>query len=74
MGFSGRLLLSFLLLSYAMRTLPLGTAYTIWSGIGVVGAFLLGILILGEQATLMRILAAVLITAGLLLMKLSELS
>jgi quaternary ammonium compound-resistance protein SugE len=55
-----------------MRTLPLGTAYTIWSGIGVVGAFLLGILILGEQATLMRILAAVLITAGLLLMKLSE--
>ena len=57
-----------------MRTLPLGTAYTIWSGIGVVGAFLLGILILGEQATLMRILAAVLITAGLLLMKLSELS
>ena len=67
-------ILSFLLLSYAMRTLPLGTAYTIWSGIGVVGAFLLGILILGEQATLMRILAAVLITAGLLLMKLSELS
>jgi quaternary ammonium compound-resistance protein SugE len=65
-------ILSFLLLSYAMRTLPLGTAYTIWSGIGVVGAFLLGILILGEQATLMRILAAVLITAGLLLMKLSE--
>lgn len=66
------MILSFLLLSYAMRTLPLGTAYTIWSGIGVVGAFLVGILILGEQATFMRILATFMITVGLLLMKLSE--
>src|SRR3712207_8084763 len=38
------------LLSYSMRTLPLGTAYTIWTGIGAVGAYALGVLVLGEQA------------------------
>ena len=59
------------LLSYSMRTLPLGTAYTIWTGIGAVGAFLVGILLLGETVSLPRVLAAVLIVAGLLLMKLS---
>lgn len=62
-------LFSFLLLSYSMRTLPLGTAYTIWSGIGVLGSFVVGIMILGEQATFMRILAAAMICGGLLLMK-----
>ncbi|MEJ5977429.1 quaternary ammonium compound efflux SMR transporter SugE [Novosphingobium sp. PS1R-30] len=63
---------SFGLLSYAMRSLPLGTAYTIWTGIGAVGAFALGIVALGEQASLMRIGAAVLIVTGLVLMKLSS--
>ena len=63
--------LSFWLLSVAMRTLPLGTAYTIWTGIGAVGAFVTGILFLGEIASPMRILAAVLIVSGLVLMKLS---
>jgi quaternary ammonium compound-resistance protein SugE len=63
---------SFALLAYAMRTLPLGTAYTIWTGIGAVGSFLVGILILGEPASAMRMLAAVLIIAGLVLMKLSS--
>lgn len=63
---------SFGLLSYAMRTLPLGTAYTIWTGIGAVGAFILGIAILGEQASLLRIAAAVLIVGGLVLMKVSS--
>ncbi|WP_180114091.1 multidrug efflux SMR transporter [Acinetobacter sp. YH12063] len=62
---------SFLLLSYSMRVLPLGTAYTIWSGIGVVGSFAVGILILGEQANVLRIAAAAMIIGGLLLMKLS---
>ncbi|MEA4837192.1 MAG: multidrug efflux SMR transporter [Rhodospirillaceae bacterium] len=62
---------SFILLSLAMRTLPLGTAYTIWTGIGAVGAFLVGIIILGEAFTLQRGLAALLIVAGLVLMKLS---
>ncbi|WP_288380332.1 SMR family transporter [uncultured Acinetobacter sp.] len=65
------MILSFGLLAYAMRTLPLGTAYTIWTGIGAIGSFLVGIFILGEPATAMRMLAAVLIISGLVLMKLS---
>lgn len=63
---------SFWLLSMAMRALPLGTAYTIWTGIGAVGAFAVGILVLGEAASPMRIAAAALIVSGLVLMKLSS--
>ncbi|NLN57490.1 MAG: quaternary ammonium compound efflux SMR transporter SugE [Gammaproteobacteria bacterium] len=66
------MILSFVLLAYAMRTLPLGTAYTIWTGIGAVGSFLVGIFILGEPASAMRMLAAVLIISGLVLMKVSS--
>lgn len=66
------MILSFTLLAYAMRTLPLGTAYTIWTGIGAIGSFLVGIFILGEPATAMRMLAAILIISGLVLMKLSS--
>jgi quaternary ammonium compound-resistance protein SugE len=65
------MLASFGLLSVAMRTLPLGTAYTIWTGIGAVGAFAAGIVILGEPVTAARVFAAVLIVSGLILMKLS---
>ncbi|MFL6611593.1 MAG: DMT family transporter [Pseudomonas sp.] len=61
---------SFALLSYSMKSLPLGTAYTIWTGIGAVGAFVVGIVFLGEPASLSRIVAAVLIVSGLLMMKL----
>lgn len=64
-------LLSFFLLSYAMKTLPLGTAYTIWAGIGVVGSFVVGVLVLGESASPIRIIAALLIVTGLILMKVS---
>ena len=66
------MILSFGLLAYAMKTLPLGTAYTIWTGIGAIGSFLVCIFILGEPATAMRMLAAVLIISGLILMKLSS--
>jgi len=55
-----------------MKSLPLGTAYTIWTGIGAVGAFLVGIFVLGEQANAMRIAAALLIVSGLVMMKLSS--
>jgi len=61
---------SFALLSYSMKSLPLGTAYTIWTGIGAVGAFAAGIIFLGEPASLSRVVAAVLIVSGLLMMKL----
>jgi quaternary ammonium compound-resistance protein SugE len=62
---------SFVLLAIAMRTLPLGTAYVAWTGIGAVGAFLVGIMFLGEAASLARIAAGILIIAGLMLMKFS---
>lgn len=63
---------SFALLSVAMRTLPLGTAYTIWTGIGAVGAFLIGIMVLGEAVTVTRVLAGMLIISGIVLMKMSS--
>jgi quaternary ammonium compound-resistance protein SugE len=62
------------LLSMAMKTLPLGTAYMVWTGIGAVGAFAVGVAVLGEEVSLSRILAAVLIVSGLVLMKLSSAS
>ncbi|WP_026479645.1 quaternary ammonium compound efflux SMR transporter SugE [Ahrensia sp. 13_GOM-1096m] len=63
---------SFALLSIAMRSLPLGTAYTIWTGIGAVGAFIVGIVVLGESVTPMRLTAGALILAGIILMKISS--
>ncbi|OJU52038.1 MAG: QacE family quaternary ammonium compound efflux SMR transporter [Mesorhizobium sp. 61-13] len=63
---------SFGLLSISMRSLPLGTAYTIWTGIGAVGAFVVGIAVLNEPITPMRVLAATLIVSGLVMMKLSS--
>lgn len=63
---------SFVLLAAAMRSLPLGTAYAVWTGIGAVGAFMIGILVLGEAATPMRLAAAGLILSGIVLMKLSS--
>jgi len=62
---------SFGLLALAMRTLPLGTAYTVWSGIGAAGTFVIGIVVLGEAVTLTRVLAAIMIVGGLVLMKIS---
>lgn len=66
------MIVSFALLAVSMRSLPLGTAYTLWTGIGAVGAFIAGLLFLGEPATPMRIAAAVLIVSGLVLMKLAS--
>lgn len=63
---------SFALLSWSMRTLPLGTAYTIWTGIGAVGAFIVGIIVLGEPASALRLIAAVMIVGGLILMKIAS--
>lgn len=62
------LLASFGLLSISMKTLPLGTAYTVWTGIGAV---VVGVVVLGEPLTIGRVLAAALIVAGLSLVKLS---
>jgi quaternary ammonium compound-resistance protein SugE len=63
---------SFGLLALAMKSLPLGTAYTLWTGIGAVGAFIVGVTVLGEPLTTVRIVAAALIVGGLVLMKLAS--
>ncbi|HST92008.1 MAG TPA: multidrug efflux SMR transporter [Brevundimonas sp.] len=62
---------SFALLSVSMKTLPLGTAYTVWTGIGAVGAFIVGAIWLHEGVHPMRVGAAGLIVAGLVLMRLA---
>jgi quaternary ammonium compound-resistance protein SugE len=61
---------SFGMLLMAMKSLPLGTAWTIWTAVGDIGA--VGILVLGEGASPMRILTAILIVCGLVLTKLSS--
>ncbi len=63
---------SVVLLSVSMRTLPLGTAYSIWTGIGAAGSFVVGVIALGESLSLMRCVAAALIVAGIVLMKLAS--
>ena len=62
---------SFALLSLAMKSLPMGTAYVIWTGIGAVGAFVVGVVLLGESLTLMRVVAALLVVAGLVIFRLA---
>ncbi|KVU35205.1 hypothetical protein WK65_26110 [Burkholderia ubonensis] len=65
-------LASFGLLALALRQLPLGTAYAVWTGIGAVGAFVFGIVMMGEALTVARIASASLIVAGLIGLKLSS--
>jgi quaternary ammonium compound-resistance protein SugE len=66
------MLMSFGLLAVAMKSLPLGTAYTVWTGIGAVGSFAVGVAVLGEAISATRLLAAALILAGLVLMRFSS--
>jgi quaternary ammonium compound-resistance protein SugE len=65
-------LASFALLSVAMRELPLGTAYAVWTGIGAVGAFVFGIVMMGEALSVARVASAALIVVGLIGLKLSS--
>jgi quaternary ammonium compound-resistance protein SugE len=61
---------SVLLLALAARTLPIGTAYAVWTGIGAVGAVLLGIVLLGDPATPLRLACVGLIVLGVVGLKL----
>jgi quaternary ammonium compound-resistance protein SugE len=61
---------SILLLGLALKTLPIGTAYAVWTGIGAVGTAILGIALFGEPATLTRLACIGLIVAGILGLKL----
>ena len=60
------------LLGLAMKELPLGTAYAIWTGIGAVGAFAVGALVLGEPPTPLRIAGVALVASGLIVLKLAS--
>ncbi len=59
-------------LGLALKTLPVGTGYAVWTGIGTVGTVILGIALLGEPATLMRLVCVGLIVAGIIGLKLSH--
>lgn len=60
------------LLLIAQKTIPMGTAYAVWTGIGAVGTFFLGILLFGEAATVARFFFVGLIVAGILGLKLAS--
>jgi quaternary ammonium compound-resistance protein SugE len=64
------MVVSVVLLALAVRTLPIGTAYAVWTGIGAAGTVILGIVLLGEPATLLRLLFVGLIVAGIVGLKL----
>ena len=63
------MVVSMVLLATAMRSLPAGTAYAVWTGIGTVGTVILGIVLLGEPATLARVVCIALILAGIIGLK-----
>ncbi|MFP5408882.1 MAG: quaternary ammonium compound efflux SMR transporter SugE [Gammaproteobacteria bacterium] len=65
------MIVSFALLGIAMKTLPVGTAYAIWVGVGAVGTVLLGIVLLGEPANAARLVSVALIIAGIIGLKLA---
>jgi quaternary ammonium compound-resistance protein SugE len=68
----GAMVVSIGLLGLAMKELPLGTAYAIWTGVGAVGTVIAGILLFGESMALVRLLSVGLILAGLIGLKLSH--
>lgn len=63
---------SFVLLNYAMRAIPVGTAYAVWTGIGAAGAAVLGVLVFKEPVTAMRIVSIAAIVGGVIGLKLSH--
>ena len=63
---------SFYFLSLAVRTLPIGTAYAVWTGIGTVGAAILGMVIFGESREASKIICILLIVAGIAGLKLTS--
>jgi len=66
---AGSMLVSIVLLGLAVKTLPMGTAYAVWTGIGTVGTVILGIVLFAEPATAMRLGCIALIVTGILGLK-----
>ncbi len=71
-GTAAAMILSFTFLSQALKTLPVGTGYAIWTGIGAVGTALLGIMLFGESREAGRIVCILLIVAGIVGLKLTS--
>jgi quaternary ammonium compound-resistance protein SugE len=65
------MLISLWLLGIAMKSLPVGTAYSVWVGVGAVGTVILGIVLLGEPANAARLISVALIIAGIIGLKLA---
>jgi quaternary ammonium compound-resistance protein SugE len=65
------MIVSFWLLAQALRVLPVGTGYAVWTGIGAVGTAILGIVLLGEPRTTARLVSIALIVAGIVGLKLA---
>lgn len=70
-GTAVALIASMVMLGVALRTLPLGTAYAVWTGIGTVGTAILGIVLFREPATAMRLVCIALIVTGIVGLKLA---
>jgi len=64
------MVISFWLLSTAMKTIPVGTAYAVWTGIGAVGVAIMGMILFGESRDILRITSLVLIVSGIIGLKL----
>ncbi len=64
--------LSGLFLWFAQKTIPIGTAYAVWTGIGAVGTLLVGIVYFGDSASIWRMLSALLIVTGIVGLKLAH--
>jgi quaternary ammonium compound-resistance protein SugE len=71
-GTASSMIISLWLLGIAMKSLPVGTAYGIWVGIGAVGTVILGIVLLGESASAPRLISVALIIAGIVGLKLAS--
>ncbi len=71
-GTVGAMAASFLLLSKALRTIPVGTGYAVWTGIGAVGTVIVGMTILGEPRDVSRLVCVALIVAGIVGLKLAS--
>ena len=71
-AFVAGMALSVWLLAVAMKTIPMGTAYAVWTGVGAVGGFVAGIALFGESASALRIASAALIVAGIVGLKLAR--
>ena len=62
---------SFWLLAYAMKALPLGTSYAVWTGVGTAGAFVAGVVLFGEQLSALRVVSIIFIVLGLIGLRLA---